>query len=240
MKNIEQWQPHYFFQDSERLWRIDKRKVYPGSYFVASLQLEAYAPLIEQYITGRVADIGCGHLPYFGMYSAQAEEVICLDGSTDPEVLKHLDYCHDFAEPLPLEKESVDSVLLTDVIGHVRDPFFLIQEINRVLRPGGKLVLTTPHNYWLAAYPNDYYRFSEFALRDVLEKNGFIIIHLESYGGRPDVLLDTLNKSMTGKWSNRVFRLLASLVKKTRTYKRAREKTKYSYPLGYTVVAEKA
>jgi hypothetical protein len=68
---------------------------------------------------------------------------------------------------------------------------------------------------------------------------GLEIMEIEAYGGYPDVLLDTLNKGMRGKVSNRVFKLLASVVKKSLWYKKSNQKTKYSYPIGYTLVARK-
>jgi hypothetical protein len=71
------------------------------------------------------------------------------------------------------------------------------------------------------------------------EEAGLRVLHLEPYGGRADVLLDTLNKGMTNAWSNRVFRLLASVVKKTKWYKNTNQNTRYSYPIGYTMVAQK-
>jgi len=47
---------------------------------------------------------------------------------------------------LPIESESVDVVLLLEVMEHFsRDPFFVLSEINRVLKTDGFLVLSTPN-----------------------------------------------------------------------------------------------
>ncbi len=47
-------------------------------------------------------------------------------------------------EPLPLEDGSFDLVLLAETIEHVRDVQLLLSEARRVLRPGGRLAVTTP------------------------------------------------------------------------------------------------
>jgi len=52
-------------------------------------------------------------------------------------------------EQLPFEDGYFDAVACLDVIEHVLNPFFLLKEINRVLRPGGTLVISTPNmRYW--------------------------------------------------------------------------------------------
>lgn len=47
-------------------------------------------------------------------------------------------------EPLPLPDNAVDLVLCAETLEHVRDVQLLLSEVRRVLRPGGRLALTTP------------------------------------------------------------------------------------------------
>ena len=47
-------------------------------------------------------------------------------------------------EPLPFEDNAFDLVLCAETIEHVRDVQLLLSEARRVLRPGGRLALTTP------------------------------------------------------------------------------------------------
>jgi SAM-dependent methyltransferase len=50
-------------------------------------------------------------------------------------------------EAIPLPDESLDLVLCCEVIEHMDvDPMFLMAELNRVLKPGGTLLLTTPNS----------------------------------------------------------------------------------------------
>ena len=44
---------------------------------------------------------------------------------------------------IPLEEETVDSIIVTDIIEHFYDPFYPLQEINRVSKTGAVMILTT-------------------------------------------------------------------------------------------------
>jgi SAM-dependent methyltransferase len=57
-------------------------------------------------------------------------------------------------DEFPLEDRSFDMVLCTEVLEHlIQDPSFMLSQINRVLKPGGILILTTPNGlYWRYLY----------------------------------------------------------------------------------------
>ena len=47
--------------------------------------------------------------------------------------------------PLKFDDNSIDFVVTFQVIEHIKDDEKFVQEIHRVLKPGGKLILTTPN-----------------------------------------------------------------------------------------------
>lgn len=48
--------------------------------------------------------------------------------------------------PLPIEDETFDYIMCSEVIEHMeQDPMFMLSELNRVLKPGGLMILTTPN-----------------------------------------------------------------------------------------------
>jgi SAM-dependent methyltransferase len=56
---------------------------------------------------------------------------------------RHID-C-DLTKGLPLEKDSSDIMLCTEVVEHLEQPEMLVREFNGVIRPNGFLILTTPN-----------------------------------------------------------------------------------------------
>ena len=59
-------------------------------------------------------------------------------------------YLQCSAESLPFEAESFDAVLFLDVLEHVVDQQAVLREIQRVLKPGGTLIISVPHCGFLA------------------------------------------------------------------------------------------
>lgn len=63
--------------------------------------------------------------------------------------LNTIDYRQGEAEKLPIDNNMVDYAMANMYLHHVEDPFIAIKEMVRILKPGGKLVLTDldQHNY---------------------------------------------------------------------------------------------
>jgi glycosyltransferase involved in cell wall biosynthesis/SAM-dependent methyltransferase len=62
-----------------------------------------------------------------------------------PEVQERLEFVHADAGELPLQDGSFDTVLLGEIVEHLVDPTRVLTEAARVLRPGGRAVITTPY-----------------------------------------------------------------------------------------------
>lgn len=60
----------------------------------------------------------------------------------------------------PIQSNSFDVVLCTQVIEHIEEPAFLISEINRVLKPGGQIILNAPFLYPFHGMPEDHMRYT--------------------------------------------------------------------------------
>jgi SAM-dependent methyltransferase len=95
----------------------------------------------------RLFDLGCGtglnlstlvnDYKTFGSDSSQQALAFCRERNLDG-----LFTCS--ADAIALSDESVDVVTALDVLEHVRDDLPALREINRILTPGGKLIVTVP------------------------------------------------------------------------------------------------
>lgn len=103
-----------------------------GTGSVVPLALSKLAPKLEVHVTDFNLD-----LPMVGTMAME----LAGQSMTAPCYRVDLE-----TMPLPVEDETFDTVICCEVLEHMEvDPMFMLAEINRVLRPGGTLILTTPN-----------------------------------------------------------------------------------------------
>lgn len=123
-------------------------------------------------LTGKVLDFGCGSGPYKGLLT-NSESYLGLEYDTPENRLhKQADIFYD-GVAIPLESESIDGILSTQTLEHVPNPDQILGEWFRVLRPGGKLLLTVPCMWPEHEAPYDFQRYTSYGLSRILEAHGF-------------------------------------------------------------------
>jgi SAM-dependent methyltransferase len=94
-----------------------------------------------------------------------------------------IDYVCDAAS-MPLPDAMFDAVLCTEVLEHVHNPSRVVQEIGRILKPGGQLILSAPLGSGLHQDPDHYYGgFTPYWYQRVLPSAGFEAISIIPNGG---------------------------------------------------------
>ncbi len=116
-------------------------------------------------------DYGADTAPYRPLLTGRISRYIAADlaGSPGAEVALLPD------GRLTLADASADLVLSTQVMEHVDDPILYLSECRRVLKPSGRLILST-HGHWMFhPHPGDYWRWMSMGLRRVVKAAGFMV-----------------------------------------------------------------
>ena len=141
---------------------------------------------------GKILDFGCGTKPY-AQYFSHADEYIGLDieKSGHPHLNEHIDVFYD-GKKIPFADSEFDSVFSSEVFEHIFNIDEVLSEIHRVLKPGGKLLLTCPFAWPEHEIPYDFCRYSSFGIKQVIEKAGFKITVQRKTGHFFEVLMQYL------------------------------------------------
>ena len=168
-----------------------KKEFKPNIFFYGYLSRKLLFKKVAEnayFIKGKVLDFGCGSKPYQSLFSCN--EYIGLDyyGEGHSHKNEQIDMFYD-GVTIPYARNHFDSVFSCQVLEHVYNFKEMIKELNRVLKPGGTFLLICPFSYSEHETPADYFRYTSFGIKKVLEENGFKIIKQEKIGGISDVII---------------------------------------------------
>ena len=145
----------------------------------------------SQRMHGTMLDFGCGTSPYRELF--QIDTYIGLEivapGHPNRSHGAMLQYSGD---QIPLDNNTVDSILMTEVLEHIFNPDRVLSEFHRILRPGGTVLLTCPFVWPLHEEPFDYARYTPHALRHLAEAAKFEVLAMEKTGSWSLVLAQLL------------------------------------------------
>ena len=149
--------------------------IFTNPFFITRSKLFREIKKISPFIVGRVLDVGCGEKPYQSLF--QSTEYIGLDVevSGHDHANEQIDVYYD-GKIFPFTDQSFDSVICNQVLEHVATPEVTLSEMHRVLKPQGYVLLTVPFLADEHEQPFDFYRYSSFGMKHLLETHNFEII----------------------------------------------------------------
>ena len=148
------------------------------------------------YLKGICADIGSGNAIYKKILLPYVDEYIAVDKS---DIHKHMfstskeKFIDADIKNLPFDDNSIDTLILTQVLEHIDEPFKALDEIKRVMKKDATLILSVPFIYHAHATPYDYFRFSEYGLRKICKDYNFEILEFHYQGYFGTAIISMLN-----------------------------------------------
>src|SRR5688572_31501496 len=113
------------------------------------------APMLDIPAEGRVLDYGCADTPYRHFFRTEVAYVPAdLRGNPDAELVLNPD------GTVPADDGSFEAVLYTQVLEHVENPAVYVAECFRVLRPGGRMLISTHGIFVYHPDPVDLWRWT--------------------------------------------------------------------------------
>ena len=158
-------------QTAERSSHLD-----PSENVIFQRHMIAYKEA-SKLISGTVLEIGCGEgygISELVQFSEKYIGVDKFDTYISEDIKKQNDIVFHRMEIPPLsniEANSIDCVVTFQVIEHIQDDNYFLREISRVLKPGGKLLLTTPNKLMsLSRNPWHIREYTPFEMKEILRK----------------------------------------------------------------------
>ena len=155
-------------------------------------------------LTGRLLDFGCGAKPYKSLFTNVSEYIgVDYDGTGHNHSNEEIEFFYD-GKTLPFADNEFDSIFTSEVFEHIFNLEEILVELNRVLKKGGKILLTCPFVWEEHEVPVDYARYTHFALEDLLNKNGFKVIVKDKSGNTTQVIHQLFMNYLVFEWIDRI------------------------------------
>ena len=154
--------------------------------------------LVAPRARGQLLDVGCGDKPYEHLFTPFVDRYVGIEheatfGATHAAHRdKGPDVYYDGVR-LPFDDASFDTVLSVQVLEHTPEPQALLDEMARVLRPNGILIINVPFSFRLHEEPHDYFRYSPHGLRDMCARSGLRVTEMVAQGSVWSVIGHKLN-----------------------------------------------
>jgi SAM-dependent methyltransferase len=122
---------------------------------------------------GRILDVGGGDAASYRPFLRASGEIksVNIDPAMRPTTIG------DLAQPLPFADQTFDTVISFNTLEHLANDQFALEEMVRVLVPGGLLFILVPFLYRMHGHPDDYHRHTSSGWNVMLNRAGIPSSH---------------------------------------------------------------
>ncbi len=144
----------------------------------------------QKYSRGDLIDIGCGRMEYKEYLKEHIKSYTGIDSPKTVKLYLSKNKADILApvEKLPIKDSQYDTALFIQVMEYVDDPQKSLNEISRILKKGGILILSSPFMYSIHDIPYDRNRFTSYALVDFIKKANLKVVEVKSQGTFSDFI----------------------------------------------------
>jgi SAM-dependent methyltransferase len=156
---------------------------------------------------GRLLDVGCGDKPYEAMFRPYVTEYIGIEhesvfATTNASAGERRPDLYYDGKRLPFEDASFDTVISIQVIEHTPHPQTVVNEMARVLKRDGVLILSAPFSGRLHEEPYDFFRYTPHGLRAMCAEASLEVTEIHGQGNFWSVVGHKLNSFLALKVAN--------------------------------------
>ncbi len=137
-----------------------------------------YTEMKQITLSGTVLDVG-GSLT--SVYHKNIKGTFTIEAADLSEDMT-TNHTFDFEKPFPLPDASYQGVLCINVLEHIYAYQNVLDEMYRILKPGGVTHVAVPFLIRVHPSPNDYWRYSEQTLRQLFTDTGFTSVTVTPIG----------------------------------------------------------
>jgi len=137
----------------------------------------------RRHANGRLLDVGCGDRPFAWVLEGRVARYLGVDLPDSRFVRMRPPDVYARSEALPFRAAAFDTVLGLSLLTYLPEPLAMLRESNRVLAPGGTLLLEFTQMRPLRDEPMDFFRFTRYGAQYLLDRAGFEAVEFIPIGG---------------------------------------------------------
>ncbi|MBA3329251.1 MAG: methyltransferase domain-containing protein [Solirubrobacterales bacterium] len=118
-----------------------------------------------------ILEVGAGHYDHRPFFNCRLTK-FDADEAQSPDIVGD-------AHAMPMDDARFDGALAISVLEHVDDPYQVVREVFRVLKPGARVLAWIPFTFGVHGFPEDVSRFTTFGMRQLFARAGFEVTRID-------------------------------------------------------------
>lgn len=151
--------------------------------WLANHKIIAALERVRSHARGELLDVGCGSKPFAPLFAGRVRRYWGSDLRASRYLGRERPDAFATAEAQPFRSGAFDTVLGLSMLTYLPEPGRMLAEAQRVLKPGGMLILEFTQMVPLHDEPHDYFRFTRHGAEYLLDRAGFDMVEAVPVGG---------------------------------------------------------